>query len=213
MPRFSGSVCLDRLPGQVPGLAYQLGPSSSAGNMTPWAWIRSSSSMITWTRWLSSRTRVSAKIEASRSPREPSIVIRIQTRLRNYCVSSLRLPFFSLQADAAPFMGLRDALFGERGFERGAQFAHAGPRRSPSGLLFRRLAAQRILPGPHNVLSVVECVRRNRSRDPLRSPVPAVGIVSGTVVEDGQIEGHSPDANRSSSNEVWNRLRLLRGLS
>jgi hypothetical protein len=86
MPRFSGSVCLDRLPGQVPGLAYELGPSSSAGNMTPWAWIRSSSSMITWTRLLSSRTRVSAKSEASRSPREPSIVIRIQTIVHGYAI-------------------------------------------------------------------------------------------------------------------------------
>jgi hypothetical protein len=38
-------------------------------------------------------------------------------------------------------------------------------------------------------------------------------IVSGTVVEEGQINGHSPDANRSSFNEVRNRLRLLRGSS
>lgn len=123
MPRFSGSVCLDRLPGQVPGLAYELGPSSSAGNMTPWAWIRSSSSMITWTRLLSSRTRVSAKSEASRSPREPSIVIRIQTIVHGYAIIAYHhsgFPSFSLQAGAAPFMGLCDALFGERGFERGA---------------------------------------------------------------------------------------------
>ena len=26
MPRFSGSVCLDRLPGQLPGLAYDAWP-------------------------------------------------------------------------------------------------------------------------------------------------------------------------------------------